>query len=229
MAIKNIEKEKAIELRKKGFSYSEILKEVPVAKSTLSLWLREIGLTKRQKQRLTKKKLLAMKRGWEATRNKRIEKSKKIKEIASKEIQKISKKELWLMGIVLYWAEGAKEKPYRTGERVHLMSIDERILLIFKKWLIECCCIDEDDIYYDVYIHENSTHSSDAVRNHWRKVLSIPQKQTIPIYYKRGKVKTIRKNIGKTYFGICRINIRKSTDFNRKIDGWITGICDNIL
>jgi len=30
-------KEKAINLRKKGYSYSEILEEVPVAKSTLSL------------------------------------------------------------------------------------------------------------------------------------------------------------------------------------------------
>ncbi len=229
MDIKNKNKEKAIKLREKGFSYSEILKEVPVAKSTLSLWLREIGLTKRQKQRLTEKKLLAMKRGWEATRKKRVEKSKKIKKEARKEIQKISKKELWLMGIVLYWAEGVKEKTYRTGEMVQLMSIDARILLIFKKWLIECCHINEDDICYSVYIHKNSVNKSKEAKNYWRKVLSIPRKQEIPIYYKKGKIKTIRKNIGNTYFGICRMNVKKSTDFNRKIDGWITGIYDNIF
>ncbi len=229
MDVKKKEKEKAIELRKKGFSYSEILKEVPVAKSTLSLWLREIGLTKRQKQRLTKKKLLAMKRGWEATRKKRIEKSKKIKEIASKEIQKISKKELWLIGIILYWTEGVKEKAYRTSEMVQLMNIDARILLIFKKWLTECCHINEDDICYSVYIHENSVHNSKDVRNYWRKALSVSRKQIIPIYYKKGKIKTVRKNTGNTYFGICRINVRKSTDFNRKIDGWITGVYNNIL
>jgi transposase len=56
MLTKLKEKETAIELRKQGYSYSEILKKVPVAKSTLSLWLRSVGLAERQKQRLTEKK-----------------------------------------------------------------------------------------------------------------------------------------------------------------------------
>jgi transposase len=66
MAVKVKEKEIAIELRRQGYSYSEILKRVPVAKSTLSLWLRSLGLAKQQKQRLTEKRLAALKRGWEA-------------------------------------------------------------------------------------------------------------------------------------------------------------------
>ncbi len=60
---KNSQKEKAIALRRKGLSYSEILKEIPVAKSTLSLWLRSVGLAKKQKQRLTEKKRLGQLRG----------------------------------------------------------------------------------------------------------------------------------------------------------------------
>ena len=57
MIIKNELKSKAIELRKQGFSYSEILKQIPVAKSTLSVWLKNVGLSKKQKQKLTKKKI----------------------------------------------------------------------------------------------------------------------------------------------------------------------------
>ncbi len=38
------EKEKAIALRKQGKTYSEILAKIPVAKSTLSLWLHDVGL-----------------------------------------------------------------------------------------------------------------------------------------------------------------------------------------
>ena len=49
MITKIKEKEKAIKFRKEGFFYSEILKKVPIAKSTLSLWLRSVGLTERQK------------------------------------------------------------------------------------------------------------------------------------------------------------------------------------
>ena len=52
MLAKIEEKQKAIALRKRGYSYSEILAEVPVAKSTLSLWLRSVGLAKKQKQLL---------------------------------------------------------------------------------------------------------------------------------------------------------------------------------
>ena len=56
MPLKQSEKAKAIAFRKEGKTYSEILKKVPVAKSTLSLWLRDVGLSKTQKQKITVKK-----------------------------------------------------------------------------------------------------------------------------------------------------------------------------
>ena len=57
-------KQKAIKLRRQGKTYSEILTEVPVAKSTLSLWLREVDLSITQKQRITEKKKKSTKKGW---------------------------------------------------------------------------------------------------------------------------------------------------------------------
>lgn len=42
------EKQRACELRQQGWSYNDILKEVGVSKSTLSLWLRDITLTEEQ-------------------------------------------------------------------------------------------------------------------------------------------------------------------------------------
>lgn len=103
-------KNKAIQLRKKGKSYSEILEKVSVARSTLSLWLRLVNLSKRQKQNLTLKKLQAAWWGGEVKKLDRIERSKKIIEQAKMEIKKITNKDLWLLGIMLYWAEGSKEK-----------------------------------------------------------------------------------------------------------------------
>src|SRR3989344_85540 len=106
MEIKVEEKNKALELRAKGFSYSEILRQVPVAKSTLSLWLRSVGLSQKQKQRLTDKKRAAMERGWRARENWRIEKTRTIVEESKKEIDSITidTEKLWVMGIMLYWA-----------------------------------------------------------------------------------------------------------------------------
>ena len=84
--MKNLLKEKALILRKEGSSYNEILMQVPVAKSTLSLWLRSVGLSKVQKQRLTDKKRASRERGWKAWNKIRVEKSQFIKQLAKEEI-----------------------------------------------------------------------------------------------------------------------------------------------
>jgi len=77
------------------------LKETPVAKSTLSLWLRNVGLTRKQKQRLTEKRLIAALGRARAKKEQRLATTKEIKEKARNEVGKLSN---------LYWAEGLKEK-----------------------------------------------------------------------------------------------------------------------
>jgi len=44
----------AVELRKQGLSYNQITKIVPVSKSTLSLWLKDVGLTEEHRLALKK-------------------------------------------------------------------------------------------------------------------------------------------------------------------------------
>ena len=44
----------AIGLRKKGKTYSQILKKINVSRSSLSLWLRNIELTDSQKKKILK-------------------------------------------------------------------------------------------------------------------------------------------------------------------------------
>lgn len=102
MQTKFKEKEKAIQLRRDGLSYREILEQIPVAKSSLSLWLRSVKLAKRQKQRLTAKRLAAVFKGGAAKKQKRIALTKEIKGQARKEIGKLTKRELFLIGVCLY-------------------------------------------------------------------------------------------------------------------------------
>ena len=216
------EKERAIKLRKQGFSYSEILKEIPVAKSTLSLWLRSVGLSKKQKQRLTEKKLASMKKGWEACRRKRLNITELIKSEARKEIKKITKRDLWLIGTALYWAEGAKEKKWNSGVSLKFSNSDPIMINFFLKWLKEVCLISPQNIIYELYIHETADWKN-AVR-YWSKVVSTPFSK-IRVYFKHNKISTRRKNIGEDYHGLIMIRTKRSTNLNRKITGWIEGIC----
>lgn len=225
MLIKTTEKEKAINLRKQGFSYSEILREVAVAKSTLSLWLRSVGLSKKQKQRLTEKKLAAMKRGWESCHNKRLKITQEIRKKAEEEIKYISKRDLWMMGIALYWAEGAKEKENsRWCGRVAFSNSDPYMILLFKKWLKEICLVSKKELAFDLYIHETANWKN--AKKYWANILSISE-ESIKLYFKKHKINTKRKNIGINYYGLIRLQVKKSTNLNRKIQGWINGICKN--
>ena len=71
------EKVKAIQLRKSGYGYNEILKEIGVSKSTLSLWLRDIKLTDNQKKKLLKGREISRYAGAKSQQKKRIERTKR--------------------------------------------------------------------------------------------------------------------------------------------------------
>jgi hypothetical protein len=226
MIPKTEEREKAIKLRKEGFSYSEILKEIPVAKSSLSLWLRSVGLAKKQKQRITEKKLAAALRGARAKKEKRMALVKEIKDKARKDIKNINKRDLLLIGTSLYWAEGAKEKENNPGVGINFSNSDPRMILIFIKWLRTIFTINNSDLSYELYIHETANLRN--AKLYWSKILSMPA-QNLRVYFKKNKINTIRKNIGNNYYGLIRLRVAKSSTLNRKIAGWIEGICTRSL
>ena len=214
-------KEKAIDLRTQGLSYSEILKQVSVAKSTLSLWLREVGLSKKQVQRLTEKKKAAMKRGWERVRNNRIEKTERIMDEAESEVKTLIGNPLWLVGTMLYWAEGKKERTWRTGEMVSFSNMDWNMHRIFLKWVRSYVSPDKSVLIFELYIHEGS--EVERAKMYWSSKLNISASD-IRVYFKRNKVSIHRKNIDREYYGLLCTRIRQSIDLNRKIAGWIKGV-----
>lgn len=227
MSINISTKEKAIQLRKDGKTYSEILKEIPVAKSTLSEWFKEVSLSKRQFQKLTKKKLAASKRGGIAKRLQRLDRVKNIREQALKDIKNISDRELWLIGIVLYWAEGTKEKDYHPGSQLMFGNSDPRMIKIFIKWLLSSCKVSKDRLTFEIYIHENSKNNIDVVRKYWSQVTGFSVKQFSRVYYKNNFIKTNRRNTGDLYYGLIRVKVRASSGLVRQIAGWTEAICRN--
>lgn len=220
-------KVRAIKLRKRGLSYSEILQEVPVAKSTLSLWLRSVGLSKKQKQRITEKKLAAALRGSQARRIQRLVETEKIKKKAIREAQKIGidSKKLWLLGIMLYWAEGDKEKSHMPSVGVGFINSDPNMIKIFLKWIEECLGIAKDQISFRIYLHENNIHRLNQIKKYWAENTGFPLGRFDKITLKRHKISSSRKNKGNSYYGLLKIQVLKSTKLNRRIAGWIEGIC----
>ncbi|MBI3255525.1 MAG: hypothetical protein HYZ63_00990 [Candidatus Andersenbacteria bacterium] len=125
------EKKRALALRKKGLSYSEILKTVPVAQATLSLWLRHIHLTDSQLKRLN---VISQGAGARARRQQRIDKQAELAENVKGEIEELLLNPFFMFGVALYWAEGNKAKPWNISPNLGFSNSDERTVLIMRAW-----------------------------------------------------------------------------------------------
>ncbi|MBI4175502.1 hypothetical protein HY523_02695 [Candidatus Berkelbacteria bacterium] len=216
------EKQQACELRRQGFSYTEILEQIPVSRSTLSLWLRTMGLAREHKQRFTEKRRKAQQRGGEKIRQVRILETKILDENARQEVKTINQRELWLIGIALYWAEGTKERAESSrSQRVTFSNSDPKMILVFLRWLTEVIKIKRDTCVFELYIHEHA--NSERARNYWARILGLKPELLI-VRYKRHTIRTNRKKVGDHYFGLIRVTVRSSTNLNRKINAWIEGI-----
>ncbi len=220
-------REKAIILREQGLSYREILEHVPVAKSTLSLWLRSVHLSVPQKQALTQKKLNAARRGAETKRRQRLLSTEKLKTAARKQIGSLTKREKLLIGAALYWAEGSKQRPSTLSTSVIFNNSDPLMIKFFKDWLLEVVKVNPHALKFEIYLHETHHHRLNEVRRYWAKVLSEPVQKLETVYFKKNVLKTSRKNTENGYYGLVRIRLRASSGLNRTISGWVEGIVQN--
>lgn len=213
---------KAIELRKKGLSYQEIKSIVPVSLSSLSLWLRSTSITPDQIKRLQLKKRECARKGAGIRKAMRIQEIFEYSQDGRKEVGSISKRDIYLIGIALYWAEGAKQKSNNVSQRVCFSNSDPKMVRIFLVWLDTICTVPLQDIIFELSIH----HLANAQKalDYWRHELGMALDTQIAVRLKSHNPKTNRKNTGEKYHGLMRVTVRRSTALNRRIAGWIEGL-----
>ena len=218
--MKVLEKNKAIELRRRGKTFSEILKKIPVSKSSLSYWLREINLTDEQLTRIRYKNDKIKKKFIEYNKLRRREAVKRrenIIEAAKEEINKISKRELKLLGIALYWGEGSKCE--RAGA-VKFVNSDSIMIKIMMRWFREICRVPESKFRVSFQAYE--LQNIDTIRTFWSKLTGIPFSQfTAPSLRISKTSKGKRGNI--LPYGTLQVQISNSALLT-KILGWIEGL-----
>jgi len=62
----------------------------------------------------------------------------------------------------------------------------------------------------------------ESAQRYWLEITGATIDQFAPPTLKRHHPKTVRKNVGDTYQGCLRIDIHRSADLYRKIEGWAT-------
>lgn len=169
-------REKAINLRlKKRFSYGQIRKIVPVAKSTLSYWLRELPLSEREihNLRVQNGKLdNAGREKFRATMQKKRETDFiKVYSKYKKGLANLSKDAFLVAGLMLYLGEGDK----KNRNKIALVNTDIRVIKFFVKWLIEYLNVSIENIRVELQLYENMNIEREMI--FWQKGLKISRKQ----------------------------------------------------
>jgi transposase len=203
-------------LRNLGLDYEEIAARLGVSKSSVSLWVPDLPRSPRLSvEECRKRSAEGSRRYWEAeAREARLA---GVAARSSAEVGDMTDREILIAGAIAYWCEGAKNKPYRRTDRVVFINSDPALIGFFLKFL-DTAGAARDALVFRVHIHE--TADVEAAYRFWLDLTGAQPSQFRGPVLKRHNPKTVRKNVGEGYHGCLRIDVRRSGDLYRRIEGW---------
>jgi len=217
-------KEKAINYRKRGYSYRMISQELGLAKSTLSDWLREIPYKPNKK--VIKRIGLARLKSADFKHKQRMADIITMRKIVKKELGQLTKRDLWLLGIGLYLGEGSKLYEY-----IRIINSDPEIIKVGLKWFRTVCGLKNENII--PRIHSYPDNNIKETINYWAKITNIPKKQFAKTQIDRRSNKSGKKK-RKLPYGTLNLQIKScgkkkfGRSLHRRIMGWIEAISNRI-
>ncbi|MER6381851.1 hypothetical protein [Streptomyces sp. NPDC001250] len=210
---------KARELRLQGWTYDQIEAELGCSRSSVSLWVRDLP---RPEPRYTPEEQRAlMREGLARRRATEREKLEMTKVAALRETGELTDRELFMVGVALYWAEGSKSKPYDRRERAIFVNSDPGVIKTYLAWL-DLLEVDRERLNFRLLIHEST--DVDAAHRFWAAVADVDTSVFAKPTLKKHNPKTVRKNTGDDYHGCLVIGVARSAHLYNRIEGWWAGI-----
>ncbi|MCL6733019.1 hypothetical protein [Streptomyces neyagawaensis] len=210
---------KARELRTQGWTYDRIQVELGCSKSSISLWVRD--LPKPERRRSAEEASAIARRGWEARLQRREEERRQTKAAAMHTVGELSAREVFLAGVALYWAEGAKDKAYCRRERLHFINSDPNVIAFFLRWLATLG-VERERLRFRVSIHESADVTE--AEAFWAGLVGVAPSAFQKASLKKHNPRTTRKNTSQAYRGCLIIYVLGSADLYRRMEGAWYGI-----
>lgn len=203
------DKKKARKIRKEGCSLSEIAEEVNASKGQVSVWVRDVELSKEAKKILDKKNPATKeyhknnnRQNWrnaektaETFRNKRRKYQQEGREEAKKN------NPIHRGACMLYWAEGTKD---RTS--IGFTNSDVNMIIVFQQFLKENFGLTNANFSISLNFHDD-IHTKEEVMNYWSEELGVSLSCFIKPYINQ-RSKVSKQQRGKIEWGTCRLNVK---------------------
>lgn len=179
MTIQLKTKQKAFKLRKSGYSLNEISEKLPVSKSTLSSWFKNLTLSPENRQKINKKILKGQRNSNLALKKQILLRQRHIDKNSKKILSKLKNSPTndLLLCSFLYWSEGTK-----NINRIEFANSDHRMIFVFINLLRKSYPLDESKFRCLVHIHDY--HDENTEICYWSKITSIPKTQFHKSYLK---------------------------------------------
>ena len=197
------------DLRRLGLSYGEIIDLIPVKKSTLATWCRDVRLTEEQIEAIRGRR--ASEPGIPRdTQRKRRREVELISSRAQLEAKHLVEDPFWVAGVVLYWGEGSK-----TKRRLAVANADPAALRLFRDWSAR---FHQTDGGWRARLNLHANNDELAARFWWAAELSLSIDDFTKTFIKPDGTGHRKNHLP---YGVCTLIRRRSADDFIKTMAWI--------
>ncbi len=207
-------KREARQYRKQGKSMKWIAERIGVARSSVSVWTRDIQLTPEQEEALnnSNERREAQKKGARANVIKHRKLRKKYQEEGR--IKARQGDALHLAGCMLYWAEG-----FKSRNELKFVNADADMIVIFMQFLRKSLLIPDKNIKVRIVAYLGNGLNPDDIKSYWLSVTNLDVKQLNKCVFnnqpsssqQRGRI---------LHYGVCELLVY-STKYMQHIYGAI--------
>ena len=182
---------------------------IPVKKSTLATWCRDVELTEEQCAGIRRRtgSMAGIPRD---TNRKRREEIARIEDCALTQARYLIGDPTWVAGVVMYWAEGSK-----TSRRLEIAHSEPEALRLFMRWARQ---YHEPNAEFAAAMNLHADNDEGYARGFWASELGIDTSHFTKTFVKPDGTGH-RKNHLAT--GVCRVTMRKSTDAFLRTMAWV--------
>lgn len=202
------EQQRARELRAQAWTLTEIAAELGVAKSSVSLWVRDVEFVPQPRNRGHR----SMKP--HPLHVAKLAEIERCRQEGRERIGQLSEREFLVLGLALYAGEGSK----RSQGQLAFANSDPQLIFLFVTWVRRFFDVDESKFRIKLYLHEHL--DLDAAVAFWSELTGIPPTQ-FGKPYRAVADPTIRKS---KHVRGCPAVVYYSTSVLRRVMGMVAAI-----
>ena len=204
------------DLRRLGLSYGEIMDLIPVKKSTLATWCRDVRLTDEQVRAIRERTGSREGIPRDTNRKRRTEISL-VRIAALSRTPELMTDPLWVAGAVLYWAEGAK-----TRNHLEMANADPRALRLFILWIRTYL---DPDAVFSLQLHLHEGNDEGEARSYWRAETGLMTGNFHKTFIKPKGTGHRKNNLR---HGVCTVKMRRCSNAWQRTTVWIEVVADRL-